>query len=480
MSRTLGSSPWLSAAGILGLALLLSGSYCTWRGYYVPSSLQGSSTLITIGPVGAFASVYVNGTEFADGSAAVTIDGAAASEAQLKVGQLATVSGTPGSGSVATAGSVAVTTKLVGPVSAVDLPGATVTVLGQTVQIPGDVSVGAGVAPNDVGGLALGDLVGVDGYRTSTGLIATRFDLAPIGRSLTVSGPVANLDGSALTFTVGATTVDYSAVSGGLPATLANGSYVVVNGSATGDPATLSASLISAQSEAPAGKSGATASLHGAITRFGSASDFDVGGQSVATTATTSYTGGTSGSLAADVEVEIAGQYVSSGTVTATSVAIVPAANVRIVGAVTALDVSGQTVTVDGITVGATAETRWDDRSAASLRTFGLATLHVGDWIVARGVEASGAAATARVIERWPQPSPALVELQDLASAVANPGFTLCGVSVSARGATFTDANGVSVTAATFFAAADGRLVRAVGTLSAAGTLVATTVALRN
>jgi len=479
MSRSLGSSPWLSAAGILGLAVLLSGSYCSWRGYYVPSGLQGSSTLITIGPVGAFASVYVNGTEFADGSATFTIDGAAASESALRVGQVATVSGSPGSGSTATASSIVVTTKLVGPVSAVDLPGATVTVLGQTVQIPGDVSVGAGVAPNDVGGLALGSVVAVDGYRTSTGLIASRFDLAAGGQSLTVSGPVANLDGAALTFTVGGTTVDYSAVSG-LPATLADGSYVIVNGTATSDAATLSASLIAAASEAPAGQGGATASLHGAVTRFGSASDFDVGGQTVATTATTTYVGGTSGSVAADVEVEVAGQYASSGAVTATSVAIVPAANVRIVGAVTALDPSGQTVTVDGITVGTTGETRWDDRSAASLRTFGLATLNVGDWIVARGVEAGGTAATARVIERWAQPAPALVELQDLASAVANPGFTLCGVSVSARGATFTDADGVSLTAATFFAEANGRLVRAVGTLSAAGTLLATTVALRN
>jgi hypothetical protein len=479
MSRTLGSSPWLSAAGIFGVALLLSGSYCSWRGYYVPSSLRGSSTLITIGPVGAFASVYVNGTEFADGSATFTIDGATANEAELKVGQVATVSGKPGSGSAATATSIAVRTKLVGPVSAVDLPGATVTVLGQTVQIPGDISVGAGVAPNDVGGLALGDLVAVDGYRTSTGLIASRFDLAQHGQPLTVSGPVANLNGALLTFTVGGTTVDYSAVSGGLPATLANGSYVIVNGTATSDAA-LSASLITAPSEAPAGQGGATASLHGAVTRFGSASDFDVGGQTVATTATTTFSGGTSGSIAADLEVEVAGQYAASGAVTATSVAIVPAANVRIVGAVTALDLSAQTVTVDGITVGTTAETRWDDRSAASLRTFGLATLNVGDWIVARGVEAAGAAATARVLERWPTPSPTLVELQDLASAVSNPTFTLCGVSVSARGATFRDANGVSLTAASFFAAADGRLVRAVGALSTTGTLLATTVALRN
>lgn len=480
MARTLGSSPWLAAAGILGLAVLLSGSYCGWRGYYVPGGLKESTARTTIGPVGGFASVYVNGTEFVDSGATVTIDGVAAAESQLLVGQVATVGGATGSGSIGTATTVAVATKLLGPVSAIDLAAGTVTVLGQTVQITGDTSIGPGVAPTDVNGLLVGQLVAVDGYRTSAGLIASRFDLAAAGRVLQVAGVVANLNGFSQTFTINGTTIDYSAASAGLPAQIVDGSYVVASGGALTDASTLRAALISAQTEVPTAASGASGSVHGAVTRFGSATDFDVGGQSVATSATTTYQNGVSGNIGPDVEVEVSGTYDSAGVLDATTVVLVPAANVRVVGPISAIDAAGKTLTVAGITLGTTGETRWDDRSAALLRTFGFTSLQVGDWIVARGVPASGASATARVIERGTQPSPALIELQDIAAAVADPVFTLTGITVSTSGATFADANGLGLTRSAFFGQAAGRLVRARGSLSGSGTLVATSVALRN
>jgi hypothetical protein len=480
MSRTLGSSPWLSAAGILALAVLLSGSYCSWRNYYVPGGLQGSSTQTTIGPVGGFASVFVDGIEFSDSSASVTIDGVAAAESQLLVGQVATVGGATSSTTAGTATSLAVTTKLVGPVAAIDLAGGTVTVLGQTVEITGDTSVASGIAPTDVGGLAIGSVVAVDGYRTSAGVKASRFDLAAAGAALRVAGPLTNLSTAAQTFTVNGTTVDYSAVSGGLPAQLADGSYVIASGGTLTSAAVLRAALITAQAEVPTGASGASGRVHGAVTRFGSASDFDVGGQTVATGTTTSYQNGVSTDVAADVEVEVSGSYGTTGILSATTVTLVPAANVRVAGPVSAINAAGKTLTVAGIALGTSTATRWDDRSATLLRTFGFANLQVGDWVIVRGVAASGTSATGRIVERWPQPSPALVELQDVAPAVPNPQFVLTGITVSAIGASFTDAGGASLTPATFFAAAAGRLVRARGTLSVSGALIATSVALRD
>jgi hypothetical protein len=481
MAGTHGPRSWLYATGIAGLALLLSGSYCSWRGYYVPGGLSTASGQTTIGPVGAFGSVFVDGTEFADGSASVTIDGVAASESALRVGQVATVAGGAASASSGTATAIAVTTKLVGPVSSIDLAAGTVTVLGQTVRVTGDTSIGVGISPTDAGGLPVGSLVAVDGYRTSTGLIASRFDLAAAGRALQVAGPVANLNGPGQTFTIDGTTVDYSSAAAGLPAQLGNGSYVVASGAALGGAATLRASLITAQAEVPAGSSGASGTVHGAITRFGSATDFDVGGQTVAVIGATSYPTGSASALAADVEVEVSGSYGTSGVLTARSITLPPAANVRLVGAIQSLNAAGETLTVVGVTVATTAATRWDDRSATLLRTFGYASLRSGDWVVVRGVDASGTrAATARVIERWTQPAPALVELQDVAAAVADPDFTLTGVTVVTSGATFSDVRGASLTRAQFFGQAAGRVVRARGTLSAAGALVAATVALRD
>jgi len=475
------SRRWLKTAGTLALALLLSGSYCSWRGYYVPGGLQNTASVISVGPVGGFASVFVNGSEFADSGATVTIDGAAGSESELLVGQLATVSAAPGSGSIATASAIATTTKLVGPVTAIDLGAATVTVLGQTVTITGDTSIASGVGPTDAGGLAVGAIVAIDGYRTSTGLIASRFDLAAAGRLFQVAGPVANLNTAAQTFSINGTAVNYSSASGGLPAQLADGSYVVATGSTLLDSVTLSASQVTAQAEVPLGASGASGTVHGAVTRFGSASDFDVGGQTVATTSTTSFINGVSGDVAPDVELEVAGSYDSSGNLTATTVTLAPAANVRVAGPVQSLDTVGSTLTVAGITIGTDAETRWDDRGPTLLRTFAFANLSVGDWVIARGVASSTpASASAHVLERYATPSPATIELQDVAGNVANPTFTLTGITVSAVGATFTDVNGASLTPAGFFGQANGRLVRARGALSASGVLVAATVALRD
>jgi hypothetical protein len=479
MARTLGSSPWLSTAGLLGLTVLLSGSYCDWRGYHVPGSLQASSTDTTIGPVGAFASVYVNGTEFFDSYATITIDGITASESQLLVGQVATVGGGASSGT-GTAISIAVTTKLLGPVAAIDFAGGTVTVLGQTVQITGDTSIGSEIFPNDIDGVLLGDVVAIDGYRTSTGLIASRFDLATAAPAYLVAGRVANLNSAIHTFTINGTTVDFSGASIGLPAGLANGNYVVASGTILLDVSTLSASLVSAQNEVPTGGNGTSGSVHGAVTRYGSAADFDVGGQTVATSSTTTYQSGVSSNVGPDAEVEVSGTYDSAGVLNAATVALLPTANVRVVGPIGAIDAAGQTLTVAGVTLGTTTETRWDDRSAMLLRTFGFTSLRIGDWVVVRGVPASGASATARLVERSTPPSPALVELQDIATAVAAPDLTLTGVTVATVSATFTDANGMPLTRTAFFGQAAGRLVRASGTMFGAGTLVASSVALRN
>jgi hypothetical protein len=480
MARTLGSSPWLASAAIFGLAILLSGSYCSWRGYYVPASLSGSaSTQTSVGPVSAFASVFVDGTEFTDSSATITIDGVSSGESQFRVGQVATVGG-GSSGTAGTANSITVTTKLVGPVSAIDLAASTVTVLGQTVQITGDTSVGTGISPTDVGGLALGSRVAVDGYRTSLGLIASRFDLANAGQLNQAAGSVANLDTVGQTFTIEGTTIDYSLVSGGLPAGITAGGYVVASGGTATTATTLQVATITAQAEVPTGASGASGTVHGAVTSFTSASDFSVAGQTVATTATTTYTSGVSTDVAPDVELEVVGTYDTNGILDATSIALAPATNVRVEGAVQSIDTAGQTLTVAGITLGADSETRWDDRSATLLRTFGLVTVNVGDWVIVRGAEAGGTTASARVVERWTAPATPLVELQDVATTVSSPTFTLTGITVSTVGAAFTDVNGASLTAANFFAQLAGRLARASGTLSASGALLATSVQLRD
>ena len=465
---------WLATAAVVGLAAFLCGNYCSYRGYHTPGG-GGGQAAMTIGPISGFGSVFVDGAEFATGSATLTMDGGATTEAAFRLGQIAAVTGTGGS----SATQIVTTTRLAGPVTAIDLAAGTVTLLGQTVLITGDTIIDPGVAPTDVGGLALGTVILVDGYRTSSGLIASRFERAGAPQPFRASGIVSQLNGSAQTLALGRTTISFAAL-GVLPAGVTNGAFVVATGSALGTATTLNATQLAPLTESPAGRSGDAGVVHGAITRFASAADFDVAGQPVTTTVATSYIDGVATSLAADVEVEVTGSYNAAGRLDASSVAFAPAAVVRVVGPISALDAGAATITVAGITLTTDTHTRWNDRGVLQLRTFKFAQLAVGDWVEVRGAAASGSrAARAHVLERRVRPAAALIELQDVATAVASPSLTLTGVAVDARAATLTDVDGQVLTLAVFFGRAPGLVVRATGLLAADGTLIARTVALR-
>jgi hypothetical protein len=468
----------LQATFVLCAAALLSGSYCTNRGYYVPGSVRAKSEQVSSGPISRFGSVYVNGTEFADGSASLTINGVAAAESNLLPGQIAAVTGTTSSAASATATSITVFSKVVGAVATVDLSSHSLTVLGQTISITGDTSIGTGISPADPGGIAVGTIVTVDGYRTSTGYLATRIDVAAAGACCTISGVLTNLDASTSTFTVAGTTVDYSATS--LPASVTNGTYVTVTGTAGIQSATLSASAVSAATETTAGSTGQTGTVSGAITSYTSALSFSVAGQTVVTSSgTTNYNNGSTATLAADIPVTVTGTYDSSGNLNATSVTFLSKALVRVAGSVTAIDASAGTITLNGVATTTTSDTRWDDRSGTAIRTFALGDVNVGDWIDVWGVDGTSAGTmTAHLVQRETTPSPARVILQDVATVVAGGTLKLAGVAVDASSATFTDVNGNALTAATFATLAPGALIRASGTLSA-GVLVAQTISLR-
>jgi len=471
---------------IVAIALLiassgfLSGGYCSYRGYYTPAG-SASAGQVASGPIARFGSVFVAGSEYTTAATTLTIDGVAASESALVVGQVATLSGSPAAGSAAGRAEVlAVTTRLVGPATAVDLAAHTVTVLGQTVQITGDTSVGDGIAPTEPAGLLYGQLLAIDGYRTSTGVVASRIDPAVGGVLLRVAGRVSALDGATQTFLLGATTVSFASLTAGLPATLSNGAYVIATGATVGGATTLNAQQLLVQAEATAGASGTLGVVHGVVTRYSAATSFDVAGQPVSTGSATTFDGGTSASIAADVELEVAGSYDSAGVLAATAVTLVPTTDFRVVGPVDRIDSGAATFSIAGITLTAGAATRWDDRGLVHARTFALAALRTGDWVEVRGAATGSAAAAARVVERRVAPAAPQLVLEDDVSSLADPSLTLAGLVVDTRSATFTAVSGAPLTRNQFYAAAAGHAVRARGSLASGGAFVATAVALRN
>jgi hypothetical protein len=471
---------WWAVLGLVLASGFLSGGYCASRGYYTPGGTGTSSAQMASGPLSRFGSVFIDGAEYATTAATVSVDGISTSVATLRVGQVVVMSGTSGSGtSAGQAACLVATTKVVGPVSARDLAAGTVTVLGQTVRITGDTSVGEGIAPTELGGLLLGQLVAVDGYRTSSGLIASRLDAASASL-LRIAGRVASLSGASQTFLLSGTTVNYAGVAGGLVPAITNGSYVVASGGSVTGSATLVAQTVTLQKEATAGASGSSGTLHGAVTRFASPADFEVAGQAVSTGVATVYSGGLATDIALDTEVEVAGQYDAAGVLAATAVGLVPASVFRVVGNVDRIDTAAATFTVAGVALANASGTRWDDRSAVLMRTIAYGDLRIGDWVEVRGVSTGVATANARVVERRTLPASPLTELQDIVAGLADPALTLAGVAVDTRNAVFANVDGVALTRAQFYAVASGHVVRVRGTLTAGGAIVASTVALRD
>ena len=88
------------------------------------------------GAIDQFGSIFVNGVEFGLGGASITIDGRAASEAELRLGQLVTVDGVVNlDGVTGNAISVSVSNAVRGPVSALEPAAAGFTILGQAVRV---------------------------------------------------------------------------------------------------------------------------------------------------------------------------------------------------------------------------------------------------------------------------------------------------------------------------------------------------------
>ena len=464
----------------LAVLLLTGAGQCSFGGRdFGGDGGKSDSTQTTIAPISAFGSIFAGGTEHATTGATVMLDGVSASESQLRPGQTVTVVGTVAADAVTgSATTASVSNKLIGAVTATDPGSGSFTVFGQTVNMTADTSVGPGFSVPDVAGFTIGTTLVIDGYRTSTGLVAARIDLPSPGQSLRVAGRVANLDGFAQSFSLAGTNIDFSAVPGGLPPLLTNGSYVVASGGVASSATTLRAAALTLLTESPVGASGDDGLVHGAVTRFGSSADFDVAGQPVATTSLTTVTNGALPDVALDRELEVTGQYTGAGVLTATRIDLAPSVPFRIVGPVHAIGTSGATLEIAGITLSTDQRTRWDDQSALGLKLFRIAQLQVGDWVEVRGLTSGKLAAGARFLERRIQPASAYLELQDVPSVLADPGLTLTGISVDTQAASFTDAAGQPLSHSAFYAQATGRVIRVTGAFIGA-TLTAANVSLR-
>ena len=459
----------LSALSAMGLAAC--GGSTTVAGIDGGGALPPpvATTITSQGAITGFGSVIVNGVRFETSGAVITVDGEPATEADLAVGQIVTIQGTVEPDGVnGTANTIVFDDAVEGPIQSLDVAANTMLVLGQTVVVNGDTVFDDDITPGDLSGLSAGDVVEVSGFRDGSGaIVASYIDLEPMSGDFEVTGLASGVDTAAMTFVIEGLTVDYSSAQlddfpAGMPE---NGQLVEAVGSTFGAGGELLATEVEFRGDDLNLAGVDDVEVEGLITRFVSASDFDVAGVPVTTTSSTEFENGTAADLGLDVRVEVEGDVNTSGVLVADEIEFRPVSDLRIGAAVEAVGTDG--ITVFGIDVTVSPATSFEDNSSLELTNFGLTDINVGDYVEIRAVS-DGAATVATRIER--DDDPGEVFLRALVESVNDPSFTLRGIVVTTDGDTeFEDESDNEITAQAFFAAAQDRVAEAVGALANGG-----------
>lgn len=452
-----------------------------------PQPIGGiTRTGVAVGPIIGFGSVIVNGVTYDTSSTTFTKDGLPATQDDFAVGQVVLVKGSvDDNGTNATADSVEFDDVVEGPVSSHNTTTGEFIVLGQTVRIVPSTSFDDTPAcPADLTGAVA---VEVSGLADANGVIeATRIECrdGTWNGILEVNGLVSGHNAGAQTFMINTLEVDYSgaAVDNFPTGIINNGDPVEAKGTViTGN--TLDATRVEYKGNRFATDDGDFAEIEGFITRFDSATDFDVSGLPVTTTSSTTFEGGTAADLNLNLKVEVDGDFNANGVLVATKVDIKSATAVRVLGTLDA--VSGNTVTILGITVNTDPlKTRFEDKSEARIDPLHVGDLSAGDYVEIRGQEQPVGQITAVLLER--DDFDTRTELRGFVEVGGKnePNLTVLGAIIVTNGSTlYRDSRGatdVAMTAAEFWAAVqESSLVDARGTESGDTTLAATELELQ-
>lgn len=467
-----------AAAAMLCLTACGGGESAPATGSASPAA---SSSIVSSGTITGFGSVFVNGVRYDTSAATFTINGKPGTQSELRVGHVITLRGhRNGTSSVADA--IVFDDLVKGPVTSVNAAGSQLVVLGQTVAIDGDTSFDDNIAGAALTGLATGDLVEVSGLRRADGSIqATRIEKKPAGTSFEVTGRASAVDTTNRKLNVHGLVVNYATATlsnfaSGQPQ---NGDLVEAKGTSVNTTGELVATSLERKSPDDQ-SSGIDNHIEGLVTRFVSATDFDVANRKVTTSSGTTFENGTAANLALNVKVEVEGRVDATGTLVATKVQFKRQASARIEARVDAVDRTANKVTLLGIEATVNAMTRLEDKGDVRATNFSLADVVVGDYLEIRGAElpAGSNKVVASRLERRRVESD--VGMRGVVDTVTRPALTILGVNIqTTSGTRFESLAGASISADEFFAAANGKIVAVKGTF-ASGILTAREIEFEN
>lgn len=443
-------------------------------------------TGVAVGPISTFGSIVVNGVHYDTDSATITINSQPATQGDLRVGQVVVISGSiDDGGTTGTANTVIFDDNVKGPIQSIDPAAGTLLVLGQQVLVGDATSFDDSINPGSLAGLSVDDIVEVSGLVNADGEIAaTRIELESAATSFEVLGIASDLDTVAFTFSINDLTIDYSAAElDGFPAgEISNGDLVEVEGSSFAASSELIATEVNFEDPLGAGDEGDRLELEGFITRFESATDFDVSGIPVTTSASTVYEDGGAADLGLNVKVEVEGDFDASGVLVATEIEIDRAKAVRAGALIDSVDSTGNSLVLLGITVTVDSKTRFEDQSDAHISPLTLADLSAGDYVEVRGDEspAGSGQLTATILER--DDADDEVKLRGYVQSLSQPGFAILGVTVETDATTqFSDENEQPMSATEFFSRVTvNSLVEVEGSETSATVILAEEVELKD
>ena len=365
---------WRSlATALVGAALAVGCGGGGSSGLGVDTGGTGAAALsFSAGRIAGFGSIIVNGVRFDDAAARVVDDdGVGHDRGDLKLGMQTRVQAGPvttDAAGVPAAKATAIEfgSQVRGPVQAIDVAGATLVVLGQSIKVDA-ATVFDGFA-SGIRSVAAGNLVEVYAFfdKATSTYTATRIELKASLVDYKVVGVVAALNTGAKTFSIGSATIGYGSVPAAALPALADGVVVRVHLQKAQQGTTWIATTLA--SDVP---EGAETEIEGFITDFTGSNRFKVGGVAVDASAPgVVFKSGSAAQLANGVRVEIEG-VTRAGVLTASRVDVKTSGGgdqqFELHGAVEAVNRSAQSFVLRGTTVTYGSGTRFDDGTAANL-----------------------------------------------------------------------------------------------------------------
>jgi hypothetical protein len=361
------------------------------------SSAAATKTEVTQGMVTGFGSVIVNGIHYDVSGADINVDGKASLESDLKVGQIVRITGTINAdGKTGKATKLEGESQLEGPITSIDLTAGTLVALGQTLLLTADTFYDDNLTAAQ---LKVGDVIEVSSYLNSNGVqVVTRIDLEDDkDEKFQLAGNISNLDTATSTFTINGTLVNYSGsnLANLNGATLSNGLRVRVVGTYNG-------SVFTAQGNLHASHLGFKhyddddyeIELSGTVANLVAGVSFTLDGTTVLINSRTEYDDGVAANLVDGIQVKVEGRLDANQNLVAEEIDLNHQAKISNKGLLESVNLTANTIVVNGLTFEVDANTSFNDRSKAKVRYFDIADLTTGDTLHVRGYKVAATASS--------------------------------------------------------------------------------------